>query len=144
MQDRVFIDTNLLVHLANENSPYNYSLSQLIGSYKNNYDLWISRQVLREYAVVMSRAGMLEHPLDSEALVADLSRLELLFFVADEDEGVTQHLKGLIQRYNMQGKRIHDANIVATMLVYDIPNLLTMNTDDFKNFREIKLLELGL
>lgn len=143
MQDRAFIDTNLLVHLANENSPYNSKLSQLVGSYKNNYDLWISRQVLREYAVVMSRPGVLETPLDSESLVSDLSRWDLLFFVADEDEVVTQHLKGLILRYKVQGKRIHDANIVATMMVYDIPNLLTMNTADFKQFSEVTLIDMG-
>ncbi|MEH2170887.1 MAG: hypothetical protein V7K41_30400 [Nostoc sp.] len=32
------------------------------------------------------------------------------------------------------GKQVHDANIVATMLVYGIPQLLTHNTSDFARF----------
>jgi predicted nucleic acid-binding protein len=35
------------------------------------------------------------------------------------------------------GKQVHDANIVATMLVYGIPKLLTHNTTDFARFSEL-------
>ena len=37
----------------------------------------------------------------------------------------------------MGGKQIHDANIVATMLAYNIPCLLTHNVKDFKRFEGI-------
>jgi predicted nucleic acid-binding protein len=35
------------------------------------------------------------------------------------------------------GAQIHDANIVATMQVYNIPTLLTHNTKDFKRFSSL-------
>jgi predicted nucleic acid-binding protein len=41
------------------------------------------------------------------------------------------------------GKQIHDANIVATMLVYSIDTLVTQNMDDMKRFAEyVNLLPL--
>lgn len=33
--------------------------------------------------------------------------------------------------------QVHDANIVATMLAYGIPRLLTHNVDDFKRFAHL-------
>jgi len=40
----------------------------------------------------------------------------------------------LIQEFPTAGKQIHDANIVATMLVNGVDFLLTYNKDDFKRF----------
>jgi len=37
----------------------------------------------------------------------------------------------------LSGKQIHDANIVATMLVHHIPALLTTITEDFKRFSHL-------
>ena len=43
--------------------------------------------------------------------------------------------------YPSGGKQIHDANIVATMLVYGIDTLLTLNVEDMKRFADrIKIL----
>jgi predicted nucleic acid-binding protein len=45
----------------------------------------------------------------------------------------------------LRGKQIRDVNIVATMITYNIPALLTHNADDFKQFttyiRVIPLVE---
>lgn len=35
---------------------------------------------------------------------------------------------------NIEEAPLHDANIVATMLAYNIPALLTNNTEDFARF----------
>ena len=32
------------------------------------------------------------------------------------------------------GAKVHDANIVATMLAYDVELLLTFDTDDFRRY----------
>ncbi len=43
----------------------------------------------------------------------------------------------------MGGKQIHDANIVATMQVYNISHLFTLNIADFMRFSSfITLIEL--
>jgi hypothetical protein len=62
--------------------------------------------------------------------------------VIDETQGITKNLKNLILKYNLKGKRIHDANIVASMVEYSIPLLFTFNARDFQVFEEIQLFEI--
>ncbi len=65
------------------------------------------------------------------------------FHVADERAQVTDTLLMLLNQVPMGGRQVHDANIVATMLVYGIPQLLTKNTDDFTRFSSfIRILPL--
>jgi predicted nucleic acid-binding protein len=61
-------------------------------------------------------------------------QLHQRFRVANEGPEVTMRLLALLAEVPTYGRRIHDANIVATMLVYGIPRLLTHNTDDFRRF----------
>jgi predicted nucleic acid-binding protein len=61
--------------------------------------------------------------------------------VADETAQVTTQLFALLKAHPTAGKQVHDANIVATMLAYDIDTLLTLNIADFKRFEsKIKLI----
>lgn len=144
MRDKLFLDTNILVYLANEDSPYHPGVLKMFGDLKESYDCWISRQVLREYAVIVSRPDFMEKPLDVKSLIEDLTEWETIFSVADEVAKVTDNLKKLLSAYEIRGKRIHDANIVATMMSYGIFDLLTMDVDDFKSFKEIRLMSIAL
>ena len=44
--------------------------------------------------------------------------------------------------HNLRGKRIHDANIVATMAVHGIHILLTQNGADFAPFNDIAIVAI--
>jgi predicted nucleic acid-binding protein len=88
-RDRVFLDTNILVYLANEDFPFH---SEILAKFKEislSHEVWISTQVLREYAVVMTREGLVENPLSSEEVVADIKQWSDCFHVADENSAVT-------------------------------------------------------
>lgn len=77
MEDRIFfLDTNILVYLVNKNSPYHPKIVEKLRYILNESELWISRQVLREYAVIMSRPGIVEIPLSSEEIASDRERFE--------------------------------------------------------------------
>lgn len=56
------------------------------------------------------------------------------FEVADDTTMVTAQLLTLLTELPGGGKQVHDANIVATMLAFDIPTLLTQNVGDFRRF----------
>ena len=47
---------------------------------------------------------------------------------------VTKRLLSLLAAVSVGGVQVHDANIVATMHVYGIRQLLTHNVDDFTCF----------
>ncbi|PXF56117.1 MAG: hypothetical protein C4B57_01345 [Deltaproteobacteria bacterium] len=70
-------------------------------------ELWISRQVLREYAVVMTRTGIVEKPLSPDEVAAGIEQWESIFKIADETEEVTAILVEMIKEYAIEGKSIH-------------------------------------
>ena len=67
--------------------------------------------------------------------------LEEHFQVADDTVAVTDQLVKLMGDFQIGGKQVHDANIVATMLAYGVPSLLTHNTKDFERFGELIRIE---
>lgn len=117
MQDKVFLDTNILVYLSNEDSSFHQDAIRTFEKLAGEYELWVSRQVLREYAVVMTRPDIIEKPLSSTEVATDIEKWQSIFQISDETEDVTKILLDLIKTYDIKGKKIHDANIVATMLV---------------------------
>ena len=142
MHDKVFIDTNILVYLANEDSPFHLGATEMFKKIAGKCELWISRQVLREYAVVMTRPGIVEKPLSSKDVASDIEKWESIFLIADETEETTRTLVQLIKSYDIKGKKVHDTNIVATMIGNSIQTLFTLNADDFRKFIEIELVTL--
>jgi predicted nucleic acid-binding protein len=60
-----------------------------------------------------------------------------------ENETVSQRLRTLLQETGCNGKRVHDANIVAIALTHHIAKLVTANPRDFTAFQHhIAVLEL--
>ena len=99
--------------------------------------IWISRQVLREALVVLTRAAAEGGVLSVADVLAHLRLIEASYTVADDDAATTRRLFDLVEQIPVSGKRIHDANIVATMLAHGIGRLLTHNRADFERFSGI-------
>ena len=95
---------------------------------------WTSRQVLREFLASTTRPGTVVPPPTLDSLARAVRRFEAEFEIAEEDAAVTAVLLDLLKSRTIQGKQIHDANIVATMRRYNIPCLLTHNTTDFTRY----------
>ena len=133
--DRVLIDTNVLLyasfHLSPWHAPAIQSLHTLLQS---GVELWVSRQILREYMAVMTRPGATTLTSPATVAATHVEAFENMFKVADETNAVTTRLLALVRSVAMGGKQIHDANLVATMQVYGISKLLTNNGADFARF----------
>lgn len=132
--DPVFIDTNVLVFATFDQAPWHAaSRKALEDLYAAGAILWVSRQVLRECLVQLTRPqpfGTIPH---AEGLAA-VEEFTAQFSVANETEAVSMQLRELVRDHCVCGKQVHDANIVATMIVEKIPELLTWNTKDFARF----------
>jgi predicted nucleic acid-binding protein len=138
MTNSVFIDTNVLVHAHLARSPlFPVATGQIRQLENEGAELWISRQVLREYLSVMTRGDLLSTPIPASLLVADVHDMAEQFRIAEDDAQVTEQLLVLLQQVAVGGKQIHDANIVATMLSGGIARLLTQNVSDFRRFAHL-------
>src|SRR4051794_3145725 len=121
-----FVDTNVLVFAASSTAPLHQLASdELRRRGASGQELWVSRQILREYLASLSRPQTFAKPRPARELVGDIRYLLGHFQLAEEGSPVTEKLLELIETVEVGGKQIHDANIVATMLVNGIPALLT-------------------
>lgn len=133
----LFIDTNILIYANVATAPLHApALAAIREAYQAGRPLWVSRQVLREFIAVRTRSQAFAQPSAPEVVIERVRYLEDHFQVADDTAAVTGQLVRLMENFKIGGKQVHDANIVATMLAYDIPCLLTHNAKDFERFGE--------
>lgn len=134
---RVFVDTNVLIYANVTSSPFvDQARDRLTKLRDAGNELWISRQIIREYLVAMTRAQPGTTPPPKAPVLEQVKTMLNTFEVADETAEVTTKLIALLDQTPTAGKQVHDANVVATMLAYNIDILLTHNTADFARFSE--------
>ncbi len=132
---KVFLDTNIVLRLLNPELDPDQRIENFVKQFQTqDYKFWISRQVIREYLVQITRPGYLKTPFSGEPLQKHVETLYTLFQVADETQAVADRLLQLLRDIPTGGKQIHDANIVATMLVNGVTTLLTLNGEDMRRF----------
>lgn len=87
----MFVDTNILAYISLVNSPFHLVAQNKLNDFlQQGFELWISRQIIREYLVVMSRALAEQGVFDAAQLVADTEKLTAQFSIADDIELVTK------------------------------------------------------
>lgn len=134
----VFLDTNILVYASTIRSPLHQVALQAIQQfYDAELEIWISRQVLREYLTTLTRHQQFTNPMPIEILIADIRLFQTRFQVAEDTRAVTERLLEMLEKIPIGGRQIHDDNIVATMLVYGVNNLLNHNIIDFQRFSNL-------
>ena len=138
MAGNIFIDTNILVYANNSLSPFctaaRTKLNEAMATYEH---LWVSRQVFREFAVVVSREMLASGNPDFDKLESVIQQFESDFHVAEDASKVTTKWLSLLKETKSAGKQVHDTNIVATMLVNNIDTILTHNISDFQRFSHL-------
>jgi len=137
----LFIDTNILVYANILETPFHeQALAAINTAHEAGRPIWISRQVIREYLVTLTRPQIFES-LPRATVLKQVNQFIERFQVADDTVTVSKQLYTLMRDFKIGGKQVHDANIVATMLAYDIPCLLTHNIKDFQRFEKVIRIE---
>ena len=138
-----FVDTNILVYATVASAPWHGEARDLLDQeWAEERDLWVSRQVLREFAAVRSRPQTWAEPTLGRVLVDRVRWIESRFTVADDTAAVTERLLHLIETFSVQGRAIHDANLVATMQTVGVRRLLTHNEKDVRRYAAAGLIDV--
>lgn len=133
------VDTNVLLRLAVVADPLHSVARDAVETLiSRNTELLTSSQNLIETSNVATR------PRDHNGLgqtVEQTSRLvqalEQAFpRLADSNEVYHQWRK-LVVRFGVSGVQVHDARLVALMVVHRLDNVLTFNARDFKRYAEV-------
>ena len=134
--DRVLLDTNVLLAATDKGRAEYERAREVLNVWPaRGTTLYTSGQILREYLSVATR------PLERNGLglgeadaVANVRAFGVRLRLLAENEKVIRRLLELLDSVNCAGKQVHDANLVATMLVHGIDTLVTMNVRDFTRF----------
>lgn len=131
--EATFLDTNILVYASVDTSPFHTAaLNAITELESNNTQIWISRQILREYLATLVRPKISIPVAD---LTSAVRLFELRYQIAEESPLVTAQLLTFLDQ--AMSRQIHDTNIVATMVTYGIRRILTNNPSDFAPFASI-------
>ncbi|MBW4659909.1 MAG: PIN domain-containing protein [Drouetiella hepatica Uher 2000/2452] len=134
----IFVDTNVLIYANVSSAPYHQLAIERLQNLDNSgADLWISRQILREFIAALTRPQTFVNIQPPEVIVERIQFFEQRFQIAEDSFQVTARLLNLLQTIPMGGRQIHDANIVATLLTSGIDRLLTHNVKDFDRFSDL-------
>jgi predicted nucleic acid-binding protein len=141
--EHCFVDTNVLIYSTVTDNPwYNAARCWLTTLYDQETHLYISPQILREYLVVLTRGQVFTVQFSVEQAITTLEELLLTLNVLEETQRTAVMLRKLVSHYQVKGKRIHDANVVATMVTHNVTHLIAYNQADFATFQEIELLPI--
>lgn len=140
----LFVDTNVLLTATDVLRPSHLEAQRIFSkASQQGFHLAVSGQILREYLAVATR------PVEANGLaltvpdaVENVEQFLQFANFFEETEEVALRLRDLAKNLDVRGPRLHDANIVATMLVHRIPVLVTQNSKDFIGFGGIKTLAI--
>jgi predicted nucleic acid-binding protein len=130
------LDTNVFLAATDESRAEHQDALALLNRWPDaDTALCVSGQILREYLAVATR------PSESNGLglkaaeaAGNVRAIQQRTALLTEDARVTERLLRLLDDTVYAGRQVHDANIVATMLVHGVSTVVTMNTGDFTRF----------
>jgi len=139
----VLFDTNLLVYAHVTSSPFHEAARRLRDeAVEGALDACISPQVLCEFFAVCTNPRLFRPPLT----VQQAGREVVAYWTASgfrkilPQESTVRRLVGLVEQHRLQGQRIFDAFLVATMLDNNVTTLYTLNTKDFEVYTELRVV----
>jgi predicted nucleic acid-binding protein len=139
---RVLVDTNILLRSAQPNHPLcsqaTHAVSKLI---RQGDDIFFCPQNIAEFWNVATRpAGLNGLGLSHEEVLEEVSSIEGFLTLLPDIPPVYVAWKEIVRNNKVQGVKVYDARLVATMKVYAIKSILTFNTADFERYADIAAL----
>lgn len=118
---RVFPDTNIWVNAIHTTAPFHLQARAALAVLRGNgVELFTSRQVLREYAATMTRPQSFSAPLPGSIVTANVNRILAMTTVVEDGPSVFFELLNFLNTISFGGKKVHDANIAATLRAHNM------------------------
>lgn len=133
------VDTNLLLRSVEPSHPmYGDAVNAIATLQGRGEQLHIVPQNLIEfwnvYTRPLERNGLGHTAAEAEA---EVNRLKAFFSLLPDTSEIYQEWERLVVVYAVRGVNVHDAKLVAAMLVHGLTHVLTFNISDFARYSEI-------
>lgn len=138
-----FIDSNIIVYAIDEESPFFKKANHFINQIdKLGINVCISPQIVGEVYSIITNPKRVRKPLGPNQAVEIIEAIweSGAFIKIYPKIDTIRTIINLIKQYQIKANNFYDAQIVATMLDNNIKVIYTVNTNDFKVFKEIKVI----
>ncbi|MEA5512315.1 PIN domain-containing protein [Crocosphaera sp. UHCC 0190] len=133
------VDTNILLRSADSKHPmYEDAINSVSILKRQKNQLYIMPQNIIEFWNVCTR------PKDKNGLgysiaetQAEINKVKAFFPLLSDHPNIYTEWERLVSTYQVKGVNVHDARLVAAMLVHKLTHILTFNVDDFRRYSEI-------
>jgi toxin-antitoxin system PIN domain toxin len=133
------IDTNILLHAFNEDSPSHEAAYGWLTSIQHEEDVAISEFILAELYGLIRNSAVLKHPLDADEAVEVIQtyrthpRWRLIGFPV-ESRPLHDALWQKARRKDFAFRRLYDARSALTMTAQGVTEFATVNVKDYEGF----------
>jgi predicted nucleic acid-binding protein len=136
------VDMNVLLRMIQQRDPMYADARRATATLiRQNHQLSIIAQNLIEFWAVATRPESSNGlGLSVVATAAHISTFKQAFPLSPDTPDIFPEWERLVQLHSVSGRQSHDARLVAAMLVHDVTHILTFNTDDFKRYSEITVV----
>ena len=135
----VLADTNILLRLLNPADPEYAAVRGAVDALVARGDqlCFLSQNLVEFWNVCTRPTDRNGFGLTSSETDARAKLIEGNFLFLPETERVHTEWRRLVVQYSVAGVQVHDARIVAAMLVHGVSHLLTLNDRDFGRYSGI-------
>ena len=139
---KYLLDTNILLRASDRTSPrYSLAVNSVASLIARGDKCVITPQILIEFWVVATR------PIEVNGLGWNveqtnfkINRLVDQFGLIEETEAIFPQWLDLVTKYQIKGKRTHDARLMAVAIASSITHILTFNVKDFTRITELTII----
>jgi len=138
----ILLDTSVLVRERDTSDPnHSLTISCVRRLWQSQCTLCITTQSLIEYWSVATRPTEARGGLglSPQVVIGDIDHFLNIHEFVEEPTGILQQWISLVHRYQVRGKQVWDARLVAVMELLGIRHLLTFNKDDFLRYSSISV-----
>lgn len=139
----LLVDTNVLLRLVEPGHAQHATAVEATESLDSlGHEVVVVPQVVYEFSAVATRPvevnglGMTATETQSK-----LDGLLAMFRVLRDERAIFERWQRVVAHYDVKGKQVHDARLVAALLRHRISHLLTFNAADFTRYSEITIVE---
>ena len=131
------LDSGILLRLINADDEAHLIIRQAVDTLIAGRDeLWITTQNIAELWNVATRPVVNNGLALSPTQVAKLydETIAPVCGILTEAESHPDVFRRLLKQYNVVGKQVHDARLLASMLTWQIDSILTLNERNFRRY----------
>jgi predicted nucleic acid-binding protein len=136
------IDTNILLRLARRSDPHHNLIYAAVAKLASDgATLHYTHQNIAELWNVMIRpAARNGFGLAVAEAEREVRVIEAGMSLLPENEGVYREWRKIVVQFAVSGVQVHDARLVAAMLVHGVRHIFTLNVADFSRYGEITVV----